>query len=167
MIADCFVKRLVKRLVKRPTIARTMKKILCLLSLLISFWGTWSLPAQAADRSPAPANAQVYIISPVDGQTVSSPFTVQFGLKNMGIAPSGVDVEYTGHHHLLVDVPELPDLTDPLASTSQILHFGAGQTETTLTLTPGDHRLQLVLGNYLHIPHNPSVVSESIVVSVE
>lgn len=132
----------------------------CLFGLLVS-------PVYAADLSPAPEAATAYIISPQDGDTVSSPFTIQFGLSGMGIAPAGVDRPNTGHHHLLIDVSELPSLTEPLQGSEQVLHYGAGQTETQLSLTPGAHTLQLVLGNYSHIPHDNPVISEKVTVTVQ
>ena len=116
--------------------------------------------------SPAPDDAEVYIISPEDEATVPTTFTVRFGLKGMGVAPAGVDMEGTGHHHLLIDSARLPDMTLPLPTTDQIVHFGNGQTETEVTLPPGRHSLQLVLGNHLHVPHDPPVISDRITVTV-
>ncbi|GAB4530948.1 MAG: DUF4399 domain-containing protein [Pleurocapsa sp.] len=116
--------------------------------------------------SQAPANAQAYIIEPTNGETLPQTFKVKFGLSGMGIAPAGVDAPNTGHHHLLVDRQELPDLTASLPATEAILHFGKGQTETELTLPPGEHTLQLVLGNYAHIPHEQPVISEKIAIKV-
>jgi len=115
----------------------------------------------------ASADASAYIISPTDGAAVSETFTVQFGLSGMGVAPSGVDEENTGHHHLFVDVTKYPDFSAPLPTTDHVLHFGGGQTETELTLTPGKHTLQLVLGNFSHIPFDPPVISEKITVFVQ
>ena len=89
-------------------------------------------------KKKAPAGASVYFLSPKDGETVSSPVTVRFGLKGMGVAPAGVDQPNTGHHHLLVDMPKDPDLDAALPVTDNIRHFGAGQTETELTLPPLD-----------------------------
>lgn len=120
-----------------------------------------------AIASPAPDNAQVYIISPENGSTVSSPFTIQFGLSGMGVAPAGIDRPATGHHHLLVDLETLPELDQALSATEQIKHFGGGQTEATLELPPGKHTLQLVLGNYAHVPHTPPVLSEPINITVK
>lgn len=120
--------------------------------------------AQQIEKTPASDGAQVYIVSPVNGATVPATFTVVFGLKGMGVAPAGTQANNTGHHHLLVDGEALPNLDMPLGSN--VSHFGAGQTETTLTLTPGEHTLQLILGDHLHIPHNPPVVSEKITVTV-
>lgn len=122
---------------------------------------------QAELVSDAPVAAKVYIIEPKDGDTVGKTFTVKFGLSGMGVAPAGMDKEGTGHHHLLIDVDEMPDMTKPLPSNEHIMHFGGGQTETEITLTPGKHTLQLVLGNYLHIPHKKPVVSKKITVVVE
>lgn len=120
--------------------------------------------AQQMEKSPAGEGAQAYIVSPVDGSTVPTTFNVIFGLQGMGVAPAGIQVGNTGHHHLLVDAAELPDLNMPLGSN--VTHFGAGQTQTTLTLAPGEHTLQLILGDHLHIPHNPPVVSEQITITV-
>lgn len=117
--------------------------------------------------SPAPNDAEVYFIEPLDEATVPATFTVKFGLIGMGVAPAGIDMEGTGHHHLLIDVAELPDMTMPLAASAQIVHFGKGQTETQVTLPAGVHSLQLVLGNHLHVPHDPPVLSDRITVTVE
>jgi len=116
--------------------------------------------------SAAFADAEVYIISPRDGDTVNGEITVRFGLRGMGVAPAGADVAYTGHHHLLIDMDTLPPLDMPLPKTDQLRHFGGGQTETTLELEPGTHTLQLLLGNYSHVPHNPPVMSEKITITV-
>jgi hypothetical protein len=116
--------------------------------------------------SSAVADQAVYFISPQDGETLSGQFDVRFGLRGMGVAPAGVDQANTGHHHLLIDVEAMPAMDVPLPSTEQIRHFGGGQTETSLKLAPGTHTLQLLLGNYSHIPHNPPVVSEKITIIV-
>jgi hypothetical protein len=127
-----------------------------------------SMMASAEDvpRTPSPAGAEVYIISPKDGATVPGTFKVQFGLKGMGVAPAGVDIPETGHHHLLIDVKDQPDLNAPLPMTDNIRHFGKGQTETEVTLPPGPHTLQLLVGDKSHIPLNPSVESKMIRVNV-
>ncbi len=117
--------------------------------------------------SKAPEDARVYIISPADGEVVSSTFTVKFGLSGMGVAPAGIEMENTGHHHILIDLDEMPDMSVPLPNTENIVHFGVGQTETTLTLSPGEHTLQLLLGNHLHVPHQNPVMSEKITVTVQ
>lgn len=127
----------------------------------------WPALAQMA-RSPSAPDAEVYFISPADGDVVPGTFTVRFGLKGMGVAPAGVDKEGTGHHHLLIDVAddEIP-LDQPLPANEHFVHFGGGQTETSVTLTPGVHTLKLLLGNYLHVPHDPPVMSKTITVTVE
>src|SRR5579859_1956494 len=122
--------------------------------------------AGAQDRTPSPAGAEVYIISPKDGATVSNPVVVQFGLKGMGIAPAGIKFDNTGHHHLLIDTDAPADLSAPLPSSDKVVHFGKGQTETTLTLPPGKHTLQLLLGDFSHVPHNPAVISKKITITV-
>jgi hypothetical protein len=124
-------------------------------------------PAAALERTPSPPGAEAYIISPKDGATVSGPVLVQFGLKGMGVAPAGVKFENTGHHHLLIDTDAPADAAAPLPATDKIVHFGKGQTETTLTtLTPGKHTLQLLLGDQNHVPHNPPVISRKITITV-
>lgn len=117
--------------------------------------------------TPAPEDAKVYIISPKDGAVVTSPVTVKFGLKGMGVAPAGVDSPNTGHHHLLIDVEQLPALDKPIPSDERHRHFGGGQTETTIELSPGKHTLQLILGDKTHIPHDPPVVSKKITITVK
>jgi hypothetical protein len=125
-------------------------------------------PTGAADRTPAPPDARAYIISPTDGATVESPVTVRFGLKGMGVAPAGVEQDKTGHHHLLINTELTGDkLNAPLPSDDKHRHFGGGQTQTTLDLPPGEHTLQLVLGDWQHIPHDPPVTSERITITVE
>ena len=124
--------------------------------------------ALGADRTPKPAGAEVYFIAPNDGAKVHSPFTVKFGLKGMGIAPAGIKFDNTGHHHLLVDtdISEL-NLDAPMPATDKILHFGKGQTETSLTLAPGKHTLQLVFADYLHQSFDPPLISKKITITVD
>ncbi len=124
-----------------------------------------SFPALAQERTPAPEGAEVYIISPENGATVSNPVTVIFGLEGMGVAPAGVEKEKTGHHHLVIDA-ELPSLNEPVPSDENYRHFGGGQTEVTVELAPGSHTLQLILGDHNHVPHDPPVVSEKISITV-
>jgi hypothetical protein len=125
-----------------------------------------SAVTSAADQTASAEGARAYIVSPHDGDTVSSPVTVVFGLKGMGVAPAGTDKANTGHHHLLVDT-DIPAEDQPLPASATLIHFGGGQTETTLELAPGTHTLQLVLGDMNHIPHKPAVVSEKITITVK
>ena len=136
----------------------------CAISLTVL---TGAAIAQAPPKTKGSDTAVVYIQSPKDGETVSSPVTVRFGLKGMGVAPAGVTTANTGHHHLLVDLATPPDFNAALPVTDNIRHFGAGQTETELTLPPGKHTLQLVLGDALHIPHEKPVVSQKITITVK
>ena len=142
-----------------------MKKLNTVIAILaiISF-----IPVQANELiSKSPEGARVYFINLQDGQAVGETFKIQFGLENMGVAPAGINMENTGHHHLLVnaDIATI-DFTTTLPATEQIRHFGKGQTETMLTLPKGRHTLQLLLGNYLHIPHDKPVISEEITITV-
>jgi hypothetical protein len=115
--------------------------------------------------SPSAPGAAVYFVGLKDGQTVPTTFTVNFGLKGMGVAPAGSDKENSGHHHLLIDT-DLPPLDQPIPSDFNHLHFGAGQTEAEVTLPEGDHTLQLVLGDKNHIPNTLPLISEKIKVHV-
>ena len=108
---------------------------------------------------------KVYFINLEDGDELKSPFLVQFGLSGKGIAPAGIDVDNTGHHHLLINQNEI-NYSMPIPSSDQHLHFGLGQTETMLNLPLGKHKLQLVLGDKYHIPHNPPLISEIIEITV-
>ena len=128
-----------------------MRKIL--LAFLISGWIN--------------SNSEVYFIEPKNGDVVSNTFTVKFGLSNFGIAPAGYDIPMTGHHHLLINVDLPEDLSQPIAADKNHIHFGLGQTETEITLDKGAYRLRLLMGNYLHIPHDDPLFSEEIVIIVE
>jgi hypothetical protein len=121
-----------------------------------------------ADRMAAPEGAAVYFITPDDGAMVTSPVTVVFGLRGMGIAPAGTEKENTGHHHLLIDIePDALDLNEALPADDNVKHFGGGQTETSVELAPGPHTLRLLLGDMNHVPFDPPVISEEITVTVE
>jgi predicted small lipoprotein YifL len=122
--------------------------------------------AEPLPRSSSAEGASVAIVSPRDGEIVSSPVKVVFELKGMTLAPAGDATPNSGHHHLLVDVP-VPDLGQPIPKDAQHLHFGQGQTEAEITLAPGSHTLQLVLGDSSHIPHNPPVISAPITITVQ
>ncbi len=143
----------------KSTIIAPILAVIATLALLTGLVNAQDLSTPSAEGS------NVYIVSPKDGDTVGKEFQVVFGLKGMGVAPAGVEKEHTGHHHLLVDQKELPPAGLPMGA--DVMHFGKGQTETTVTLEPGTHTLQLVLGNHLHVPHNPPVVSEVITITVE
>lgn len=149
-----------------------MKRIV-MLGVAIGALTGFGLAAVAGD-TPSPKGAKVYFVSPQDGATVSSPVRVVFGLSGMGVAPAGVEKEHTGHHHLFIDRPDLgkgPDGKDELEANipadDKHKHFGGGQTETTVSLAPGKHTLQLVLGDQNHIPHNPPVKSSIITITVK
>ncbi|MCH7600518.1 MAG: DUF4399 domain-containing protein [Myxococcales bacterium] len=117
------------------------------------------------DVTPSAKGANLEIISPKDGDMVTSPVIVKFGLAGMGVAPAGVDREKTGHHHLIIDAP-LPNLEFAIPKDANHRHFGGGQTQVSLELEPGKHTLQLLLGDYRHIPHNPPLSSKVINITV-
>ena len=141
---------------------RSRPVLICLLGLLLA-----GLAASAdLPRTASPPGAKLYFISPQDGEIVAGAVTVRFGLTGMGVAPAGVAAEATGHHHLIVDA-DLPPLNLPIPKDAVHLHYGTGHTETVLTLAPGPHTLQLVLGDANHIPHVPPVVSAAIRITVK
>ena len=113
----------------------------------------------------APA-AAVYFITPKNDDIVSGEVVVKFGLQNFGVSPAGLNVNGTGHHHLIIDA-DLPNLTQPIQADENHVHFGKGQTEVKLELEPGTHTLQLLLGDYRHIPHRPPIYSNKITIVVE
>ena len=138
--------------------------------ILLTIFALFSLMTSALANdlvSKSPPDATLYIIEPIDGATVSKTFKVIFGLSGMGVAPAGTNIENTGHHHILIDMDNLPNLAKPLPATDQIRHFGGGQTETELTLSPGEHTLQIILGNYAHVPHDKPVISKKITITVK
>ncbi|MEJ2383149.1 MAG: DUF4399 domain-containing protein [Xanthomonadales bacterium] len=122
--------------------------------------------AAESGRSPSPDGATVGFANLADGDVVPPGFTVKFTVSGMGIAPAGVDIENTGHFHLLIDLDALPDMNGPLPATPNIVHFGKGQSETQLDLPEGPHTLRVMLAVYLHVPHDPPVVSEPIRITV-
>lgn len=134
--------------------------------LMVAVFAVLPMTSVFADTKSAPG-AEVYIISPKSGATVGTKVTVQFGLKGMGIAPAGSDIDNTGHHHLIID-KATPPLSEFLPmGDPQVMHFGKGQTEAEITLTPGQHTLQLVLGDKDHKPHVPAVVSQKVTITVK
>ncbi|WP_170425798.1 DUF4399 domain-containing protein [Ruegeria arenilitoris] len=146
-----------------------MKAIFITAALCLSATLAW-----AGGETPSNPDARVYFVNLADGDTVSSPVTVVFGLSGMGVAPAGTEAENTGHHHLLIDRPPigegedgLDELAYGLPADDNHVHFGGGQTETTLELPAGQHTLQLVLGDAGHVPHSPPIVSEVITINVE
>lgn len=117
-------------------------------------------------RSPSAEGAAIAFANLADGDVVPTGYTARFTISGMGVAPAGSAIENTGHFHLLIDLAELPPLDQPLPVTEQIVHFGKGQTETVLNLAEGPHRLQLLLADYAHVPHDPPVLSEAITITV-
>jgi hypothetical protein len=149
-----------------------IKPLLSTLLLAGSVFGTQSLLADEAKtstlpRTTAPEGVELYFISPKDGEVVGQELTVRFGLRGMGVSPAGTMKEGTGHHHLLIDTESLPALDMPIPADANHVHFGGGQTETTIRLTPGKHTLQLDLADALHMQFDPPIVSKKITVTVK
>lgn len=158
---------LVNKHITEPTMDPIRAKItlgIVMLSLV------YSIPASGQSgtkhRTPAPANAKVFFVDLKDGATLPPRARITFGIANMEIAPAGQARPNSGHHHLLIDTA-LPPLDAPIPSDFNHVHFGRGQTEVELELTPGEHTLQLLLGDHDHIPHDPPVMSEVVHVRVE
>jgi hypothetical protein len=140
-----------------------MRKTILSFAMLVS-----AATLAIAGETPAPVDAKVYFIDLKDGDTVTSPVTIRFGLSGMGVAPAGTEAPNTGHHHLIIDDKIEGDaLNAAIPMDEKHLHFGKGQTEAVVTLPKGQHTLQLVLGDWTHIPHKPPVMSERITVNVE
>lgn len=122
--------------------------------------------SSAAARTPSAAGARVFFITPSDGDTVSSPVQLEFGLEGMELAPAGDDRPNSGHHHIIID-DELPDLSLPVPADAHHVHYGDARARAELDLAPGRHTLQLLFADHSHIPHNPPVISERISITVE
>lgn len=120
----------------------------------------------AMPRRPAPEGASVHFTTPQDGAIVSSPVRVEFAIVGMDLVPAGRDAENSGHHHVLIDT-DLPDMTLPIPADAKHVHFGDGSASAELKLAPGEHTLQLLFADYLHIPHDAPVYSERITITVE
>lgn len=118
------------------------------------------------ERTPSPDGARVFFISPADGDTVSNPVRIEFGIEGMSVTKAGDDQPNSGHHHLVIDT-DLPDLALPIPADANYVHFGDGRTVTEITLEPGQHSLRMLLGDHLHIPHDPPVFSDPITITVE
>ena len=134
---------------------------------MLAVSGFIGVPIALADgRTASSDGAEVYIITPVDAEQVSSPVTIKFGLRGMDIAPAGTEKANTGHHHLIIDAP-LPPFDEPVPADDNYRHFGGGQTEVTLDLGLGNHTLQLLLADHNHIPHEPVIRSGRIIINVK
>jgi hypothetical protein len=152
-------------IMRRGRFANTGLLIIPMIGLVLASASLQIAPVQAAERTASAPSAEVYFHYPIDGTRVPERFTVKIGLKEMGVAPAGVVKAFTGHHHLLIDTDMVP-LDQPIPSDYNHIHLGNGQTETVLTLSPGPHTLQLLLGDHEHIPHQPPVMSKKITIYV-
>lgn len=147
-----------------------MKAAALALTLALAAPVMLATPARAQDAKPGwPDGAKVYFIGPKDGAEITGTVKVVMGLSGLGVAPAGVDKPKTGHHHLLIDtdVPKGEDAMKPMPMDDHFKHFGGGQTETSVTLSPGKHTLQLVVGDKGHVPYDPALASEKITVTVK
>ena len=134
--------------------------LICMILIFVS-------PVSSSDGQHSNENKRIFFINLSDGQSVTSPVTVRFGINGMSIVPAGINKPMSGHHHLLINLENLPDMTKPIPADKNHLHFGKGQTETIIELPKGKHSLQLLLGNYIHVPHKVPFLSEKIEIIVE
>ena len=140
-----------------------VKFLLCLLLLPYQLVNS----AGGLSKSLSNPDAEVFIISPLNKEIVSSPVEIIFGVTNMTVAPAGIKKELSGHHHLVIDTDVLPNLSRPIPSNEKHLHFGKGQTRAFIDLKSGTHTLQLIFGDYVHIPHDKPLISKKITITVE
>ena len=147
-------------------ISTTLKlAALLILTCCAPLTAAYAQTGPAGGATPSPPGASVYFIDLQNGATLGPTTTIYFGLRGMGVAPAGVLKENTGHHHLLIDA-DLPAAGQPIPSDFSYLHFGNGQTQAQVSLSPGEHTLQLLLGDHDHVPHSPPVMSQRITVRV-
>ena len=142
-----------------------VKKIYLIPAVLIM-----ALNASAVSGHTPPKHARVYFVDLEDGAVVKSPFKVKFGIDGFGITPAGTTGKRrhtAGHHHLLIDLPELPDPDEAIPRDAHHRHFDKGETEAVLELPPGEHTLQLLLGDEQHEPQDPPLYSKKITIIVE
>lgn len=146
-----------------------MQKITLIFAVTLVFAVTLAgIAAAYAGETPSAPDAKVTFVNIKDGDTVTSPVLIKFGLSGMTIAPAGDQTPNSGHHHLIIDAAlEGSALNEPIPADAQHIHFGKGQTEATVTLPQGKHTLQLVLGDWTHVPHNHPVVSDRITITVQ
>ena len=144
----------------------TQKAIILLLVFCVGFISSSFFTDESLRENLTGKNESIYIISPKNGDEVTNPVQIIFGLKDMGVAPAGTKKSKTGHHHLLINLEELPDLSLPLPSNENLIHFGLGQTQTEVRLKKGSNTLQLILGDYMHKPHKPPLISKKIKIIV-
>jgi len=141
-----------------------MRLLISAIALTLLVAGAATVSAGTTKRDPA---AELYIGWPNNGEVIKKrTIRVWFGMRNMGVAPAGIDVENTGHHHLIIDA-ELPPFDEPIPNDEHHLHFGKGQTETVIELAPGKHTLQLIMGDKDHVPHDPPLYSKKITITVK
>lgn len=136
-----------------------MHKILMLLILTLA-----SSITNGASQSKE--GASVFFILPKDGQTVKNPIQLSFGLEGMKLVEAGINSPYSGHHHLLINVDQLPDLNSPIPADNKHIHFGKGQSTSSINLEPGYYTFQLLFADYLHIPHDRPLISKKISIEV-
>lgn len=138
-----------------------------IITLICAFTLLSASAAMSQELSKSPEGAKTYIVSPKNGAKVKGAVKVVFGVQGMGVAPAGIKMENTGHHHLLIDTEKLPEMDKPLVASDTLKHFGGGQTEVELELKPGKHTLQLIFADHLHTPHAKPVVSKKITITVK
>jgi len=124
-------------------------------------------PIQSYTESYSDKNKRLFFITPSNGEEVTNPVAIRFGIVGMEIVPAGKDKPMSGHHHLLINVEKLPNMKSPIPADKNHLHFGKGQTETQLNLPSGRHTLQLLLGDYMHVPHEEPLISDKIEIIVK
>jgi uncharacterized protein DUF4399 len=146
-------------------LSRTLGSAFSVLMCIAAAGAAYGQAKPSGGPTPSPAGAVEYFVDVKDGATLPAKATIHFGLRGMDLAPAAVDRPNSGHHHLLID-SDLPPLTEPIPSDFNHLHFGSGQTEAQINLSPGEHTLQLLLGDHNHVPHVPPVMSERIRVRV-
>ena len=134
--------------------------LICMILIFVS-------PVSSSDGQHSNKNKRIFFINLSDGESVTSPVTVRFGINGMSIVPAGINKPMSGHHHLLINLENLPDMTKPIPADKNHLHFGKGQTETQLNLPSGRHTLQLLLGDYMHVPHEKPLISDKIEIIVK
>ncbi|AFD06447.1 DUF4399 domain-containing protein [Solitalea canadensis] len=117
------------------------------------------------DTTAIKEGQEVFFVNLKDGQTVKNPVKVEMGVKGMTVEPIGAINPDKGHHHIIIDGSFEPAGTTVPADSTHI-HFGKGQTETEVTLTPGKHTLTLQFADGMHTSYGQRM-SKTITVEVK
>ena len=136
---------------KQPEPAKSVEKTVKTQAKAPASQPSASQPSASQPMKPMDAKARVFFVWPEDGATVPTTFDVAFGLEGMKIAKAGTGMQdkTLGHHHLIIDGAGIK-YGSAVPADERHLHFGKGETKTSVTLTPGKHTLTMQFADGAH-----------------